>query len=91
MMNQRGNRKSKEEKDNEFQVKPILALRQWCSLYPSMRFYVIVYEDQILGISQKDPTSYYPFLKNSKDHLRELIRQFYHDFIQGELPISNCI
>lgn len=56
-----------------------------------MRFYVIVYEDQILGISQKDPTSYYPFLKNSKDHLRELIRQFYHDFIQGELPISNCI
>ncbi|KAI8913589.1 D123-domain-containing protein [Gorgonomyces haynaldii] len=61
-----------------------LVLRQWYTLHPSNEFRCFVRNNEIIGISQRDTTNYYPFLKEKIDDYQEIIFELFEDKIQGK-------
>lgn len=57
--------------------KVTLVLRKWANLNPAMEFRVFVYDKHIVGICQRDCTTYYDFLEEKLDELQDLIYAFF--------------
>ncbi|XP_074277706.1 uncharacterized protein LOC141601330 [Silene latifolia] len=67
-----------------------LALRKWYpSLRPDMEFRCFVRDQQLLGISQREVTGFYPTLLDKKNELKELIEDFFFDNIQERFKSNN--
>lgn len=60
--------------------KVTLVLRKWANLHQSMEFRVFVHDHKILGISQRDCSTYYDFLTEEAESERivSLIDAFFH-------------
>lgn len=56
-----------------------LILRSWANLNPAMEFRLFVGNQSILGICQRDMSTYYDFLKNDMDDLEDLIVEFWEN------------
>ena len=54
-----------------------LILRKWANLNPAMEFRLFVGNKSILGICQRDCSSYYDFLSNEMDDLEDLMVAFW--------------
>lgn len=54
-----------------------------------MEFRCFVCAGQLVGISQREVTAYYPSLLERKDELRELIRDFFIDHVEGRFKSEN--
>ncbi len=67
------------------------ALRRWSNLYPSREFRCFIYNDEIVGVCQRDP-NYYEHLHEDGvvDNLKEIIADFFEDELQGKAPLKNC-
>ncbi|KAH9610326.1 hypothetical protein KSS87_000324 [Heliosperma pusillum] len=67
-----------------------LALRKWYpSLRPEMEFRCFVRDQQLIGISQREVTAFYPTLLDKKNELKELIEDFFIDNIQERFKSDN--
>ena len=60
---------------------PVLIIRKWASLHKSMEFRVFVYRKRVVGICQRDCTTYYSFLPGKVDELQSLILLFFRNVI----------
>ncbi|XP_019102975.1 uncharacterized protein LOC104883689 isoform X2 [Beta vulgaris subsp. vulgaris] len=61
-----------------------LALRKWYpSIRPEMEFRCFVHAQQLVGISQREVTAYYPSVLERKDELKDLIHDFFFNNIEG--------
>uniref|UniRef100_A0A803KPT0 Cell division cycle protein 123 homolog n=1 Tax=Chenopodium quinoa TaxID=63459 RepID=A0A803KPT0_CHEQI len=67
-----------------------LALRKWYpSLRPEMEFRCYVYAQQLIGISQREVTAYYPAVLERKVELKDLIHEFFINNVEGEFKSDN--
>ncbi|KAN0003799.1 hypothetical protein ACTFIZ_009957 [Dictyostelium cf. discoideum] len=62
----------------------VLVLRKWQNLQPSMEFRCFVKDNQLLGISQRDTSTYFKFLKDKKQKIQDAIVKFYNESISGK-------
>jgi hypothetical protein len=65
-----------------------LVLRKWCNLHPSMEFRCFVYDHELVGISQRHPSKFYPHLQPPTDGTihpsADLIQSFFETYIQNK-------
>ncbi|KAG7557721.1 Cell division cycle protein 123, partial [Arabidopsis suecica] len=67
-----------------------LALRKWYpSLKPEMEFRCFVKSNELVGICQREVTTFYPVLLNEKDLIKGLIEEFFDDKIRFEFESEN--
>ncbi|XP_021742222.1 cell division cycle protein 123 homolog [Chenopodium quinoa] len=67
-----------------------LALRKWYpSLRPEMEFRCYVYAQQLIGISQREVTAYYPAVLERKVELKDMIHDFFMDNVEGKFKSEN--
>ena len=70
----------------------ILVMRKWANLNPSMEFRIFVYNNKLVGMCQRDVTTFYEFLNNDKDDIQDLLHDFFHDNIKEKFVINSyCI
>jgi hypothetical protein len=66
-----------------------LVLKQWRTINPSMEFRLFVRNNRLIGISQRDCYTYYPFLAaEMSSHLTEMLTEFYFDHLHKQF-LSN--
>ncbi|KAJ4848941.1 hypothetical protein Tsubulata_034177 [Turnera subulata] len=67
-----------------------LALRKWySSLLPEMEFRCFVRDQRLVGISQREVTTFYPVLLGKKNNLQELIEEFFLDNVRSKFESEN--
>jgi hypothetical protein len=67
-----------------------LALRKWYPfLRPEMEFRCFVLGQNLVGISQREVTTFYPILLEKKIDLERLIQQFYEDDVRLKFDSEN--
>lgn len=67
-----------------------LALRKWYpSLRPEMEFRCFVQGQNLVGISQREVTTFYPILLENKTNLERSIQQFYEDNVRLKFELEN--
>ena len=67
-----------------------LVLRKWANLNPAMEFRLFCAADAILGLCQRDLSTYYEFLANEADDLEDLIVEFWETKIRGKFGLTKC-
>jgi hypothetical protein len=67
-----------------------LVLRKWANLNPAMEFRLFCAADAILGLCQRDLSTYYDFLANEADDLEDLIVEFWETKIRGKFGLTKC-
>ncbi|CAI5949400.1 unnamed protein product [Closterium sp. NIES-65] len=67
----------------------VLALRKWFDLRPEMEFRCFVKAHRLMGISQREITSFYPFLVDSHENIKLQICDFYDNRIRGKFPCTD--
>lgn len=68
-----------------------LVLRKWFALSPALEFRCFVKRRTLVGISQRDPAKFYPFLPRMKAELLELIEDFFDAHILSSFPDENVV
>eukprot|EP01040_Poterioochromonas_malhamensis_P003764 gene3764-4022_t len=68
-----------------------LVIRKWANLQPSMEFRLFVKDHKLIGICQRECTTFFNHLLSSIDDLTDKIENFYDKEIQGKLPLSNYV
>ncbi|KAI4297456.1 hypothetical protein L6164_037347 [Bauhinia variegata] len=67
-----------------------LALRKWYpSLRPDMEFRCFVRNQKLVGISQREVTTFYPALLEKKNNLLLLMREFFNDNVRTRVESEN--
>lgn len=67
-----------------------LALRKWYpSLRPEMEFRCFVRNQEVVGISQREVTTFYPALLEKKESIQEIIREFFIDQVKSRFESGN--
>lgn len=61
-----------------------LILRKWMEINPSMEFRVFVKNNNIVGISQRDTSTYYDTVASHAKEIQQEIEAFYHKFIHSK-------
>ncbi|KAF2078147.1 hypothetical protein CYY_000531 [Polysphondylium violaceum] len=73
------------EQDDDLTITPyVLVLRKWQNLTESMEFRCFVKDKKLLGISQRDTSTYYSFLKDKKESIQESIESFFNQNIKDK-------
>lgn len=70
-----------EDNEGNTEVQYDLVLRKWMDIYPGMEFRCFVKDQELLAISQRDISSYYPFIKDNQDDIITDILSFYENKI----------
>ncbi|XP_004488280.1 uncharacterized protein [Cicer arietinum] len=67
-----------------------LALRKWYpSLNPDMEFRCFVWNDKLVGISQREVTTFYPVLLEKKNDILSLIQGFFNNHVRAKFESEN--
>ncbi|KGN66107.1 cell division cycle protein 123 homolog [Cucumis sativus] len=78
------------DKSSSRPSKFFLALRKWYpSLRPEMEFRCFVKNRNLIGISQREVTTFYPALVEKKERLREVILEFFIDHVKANFELEN--
>ncbi|XP_010537786.1 PREDICTED: cell division cycle protein 123 homolog [Tarenaya hassleriana] len=69
-----------------------LALRKWYpSLRPDMEFRCFVRSNQLVGMCQREVTTFYPVLLDKKEELKALIEDFFHESVRAKFESDKYI
>jgi hypothetical protein len=68
-----------------------LVFRKWYDLRPDFEFRCFVKCHQIFGISQRDPSNFYPHLVSLKSELQALIVEFFELHIRNVFPDQDYV
>ncbi|KAL3782802.1 hypothetical protein HJC23_005692 [Cyclotella cryptica] len=70
-----------------------LVLRKWCNLHPSMEFRCFVYNHELIAISQRHPSKYYPHLQqpsHEQPHpMIGIIQKFFCTYVRKRFSGGN--
>ena len=79
-------------KSSNYNENTILVIRKWANLNPSMEFRIFIVNRNLIGMCQRDTTTYYEFLPNDKDEIQDLLYDFFDLHINEKFPLqSYCI
>jgi hypothetical protein len=66
----------------------VLVVRKWANLNPAMEFRVFVHGKQVVGICQRDCSTFYDFLEGKMDEVQDLIYAFFYGDRGGDTKKS---
>ncbi|KAF8112187.1 hypothetical protein N665_0066s0061 [Sinapis alba] len=67
-----------------------LAMRKWySSLKPEMEFRCFVKSNELVGVCQREVTTFYPVLVNEKEVLKGLIEEFFDDNVRNVFDLED--
>ncbi|KAI5440996.1 hypothetical protein KIW84_010453 [Lathyrus oleraceus] len=67
-----------------------LALRKWYpSLKPDMEFRCFVQNQKLVGVSQREVTTFYPVLLEKKNDIMLVIHAFFNNHVRGKFGLEN--
>ncbi|KAJ0264969.1 Temperature sensing protein-like protein [Hirschfeldia incana] len=67
-----------------------LALRKWYpSLKPEMEFRCFVKSNELVGVCQREVTTFYPVLVNEKELIKGLIEEFFYDSVRDVFELED--
>nr|ACO15556.1 Cell division cycle protein 123 homolog [Caligus clemensi] len=69
----------------------VLAIRDWVSINPGHEFRCFVRGKTLVGVSQRDHTSFYNYILREEDVIRMNIKQFFHQYLQDKFPLNNYV
>ena len=67
-----------------------LVLRTWVDIQPSMEFRCFVFHQRLVGICQRECSTYFPFLKHKKAVVRAEVASFFHSTVRPRFPLDSC-
>ena len=62
----------------------VLVLRRWHALNKGMEFRCFVHNGKLLGVTQRDSSSFYPFLANLEQMLKERVAAFFNEHVKAK-------
>ncbi|KAK9810430.1 hypothetical protein WJX72_010569 [[Myrmecia] bisecta] len=71
--------------------KHTLALRKAYDLKPEREFRCFVKGNDLIGVSQRDITSYYPQLRAQQEELMEIILEFFEEHLEHRFPSADYV
>lgn len=77
-----------EDCQSESDVRYELVLRKWMDIYPGMEFRCFVKNGELVGISQRDISSFYSFIKENQEDIITDILLFFENKIAEAFPDS---
>ncbi|XP_061354142.1 uncharacterized protein LOC133298803 [Gastrolobium bilobum] len=78
------------DKSSSRPVNFFLALRKWYpSLQPDMEFRCFIHEQKLVGISQREVTTFYPALLEKKNGLLLLMQGFFNNYVRARFESEN--
>jgi hypothetical protein len=67
-----------------------LILRKWANLHPSMEFRAFVYNGRIVGLCQRNCTTYFPFLVKDMVAITPQLLTFLNQQLLPNAPLQSC-
>ncbi|ORZ34942.1 D123-domain-containing protein [Catenaria anguillulae PL171] len=67
----------------------VLVLRKWAGLHPGLEFRCWVHAQQLIAISQRDTSHFYPFLVTDHQDLSDSIHDFFEDVVRDQFPLES--
>lgn len=64
-----------------------LTLRKWANLNPAMEFRLFVLDKEVVGMSQRDTSAYYEFLKTDREGLEETMLNFFANIVRDRFDL----
>lgn len=79
-------------KDSPFTRPPVvtLVLRRWKQISISMEFRCFVYNKMLIGICQRDCSTFYAFLCAEKATVVSLVAHFFESVVRAAFPLETC-
>mmetsp|Transcript_14824 Transcript_14824/g.22316 ORF Transcript_14824/g.22316 Transcript_14824/m.22316 type:complete len:318 (-) Transcript_14824:29-982(-) len=69
---------------------PALVIKKWSNLHPSMEYRCFVKDRSMIGISQRNCSTYFEFLADDAHRIKEVIFSFFSTHVQpSEFPLSS--
>ncbi|GMH37968.1 hypothetical protein BSKO_05852 [Bryopsis sp. KO-2023] len=72
-------------------VNYVLALRKWYSLRPESEFRCFVHGNELVGVSQRDVSQFYPQLAGREEELSQRLSDFFESDLRGRFPLSDYV
>eukprot|EP00038_Savillea_parva_P009025 m.180735 g.180735 ORF g.180735 m.180735 type:complete len:532 (-) comp15086_c0_seq1:102-1697(-) len=72
-------------------VKYELVLRRWTDIATAMEFRCFVRQNELVGISQRDHTNFYPAVANAADDIKADLVSFFNTRIRTRFPRDNYV
>ncbi|CAK9252175.1 unnamed protein product [Sphagnum jensenii] len=66
-----------------------IILRRWLDVNPAMEFRLFVFNKRLKRICQRDCTTYYPFLKQSRNSLRRVLTSFFNLKLENKFALAS--
>lgn len=73
----------------ETSLKYCLILKPWLDINPGHEFRCFVYDGRLVGVSQRDVTTYFDHLAADQTNILGDIRSFFLEYIEARFPLSN--
>jgi len=67
---------------------PVLALKKWTQVDESMEFRAFVKDHNLIAVSQRHTSSFFPFLQSLRNEIRTVLQEF---FLTKLLPRANVL
>jgi len=68
-----------------------LVLRQWIDINPGTEFRCWVSEDEIICISQRDVSNFYPHMMREEESIKQDIMSFFSEHIRSKFPLTKYV
>lgn len=77
------------EGDTGDRLAPILVLRKWYDIHPSMEFRCFIRNKNLVAISQRDESNFYDYLLEKKDEYKTKLIDFWNEKVKHLFPLEN--
>ncbi|XP_046406451.1 cell division cycle protein 123 homolog [Ischnura elegans] len=79
----------KEVSETSGDVPCCLVLKKWIEIHPGTEYRCFVVDKNLVGVCQRDTTSYFKYIGDNKDSILELIINYFQDHIKPKFPLNN--
>lgn len=67
-----------------------LGLREWRNVPSAGEFRCFVHNGELIGVSQRGVTEYFPSVVEDRKRIRQRIDNFFETVLQSSAPLSSC-
>lgn len=68
----------------------VLALKKWVNLRPESEFRGFIHNNELVGISQREVSQYFPQLVGRQEEIMFLVEGFFEQHIEEKFSLNSC-